>query len=242
MKKEKIIPFGLALSILLTSGCSIRNNNSNTYRDEAYYEETYDEPKVTEEIEETKTKDIYNMNNDFATVKSDTYLYDSDGNIISTIERYQKVFRISSNSTYAYVQTEDLSIGYVNLNELEILPDLFIEVDISDQTVKMYKDYEVILTTLTVTGKDSTPTRIGYFPISYKTYDTYLKGSDYCSHVYYWMPFDGGIGLHDASWRSEFGGDIYKDNGSHGCVNLPTESAKEIYETVDAGTMVLVHN
>ena len=127
-------------------------------------------------------------------------------------------------------------------DDLEILPNLFVEVDISDQTVKMYKDNEVILTTLTVTGKTSSPTRIGYFPISYKTYDTYLTGPGYNSHVYYWMPFDGGIGLHDASWRDTFGGDIYINNGSHGCVNLPHNAAKEIYENVDTGTMVLVHN
>ena len=37
-------------------------------------------------------------------------------------------------------------------------------------------------------------------------------------------------------------GDIYINNGSHGCVNLPHNAAKEIYENVDTGTMVLVHN
>ena len=36
------------------------------------------------------------------------------------------------------------------------------------------------------------------------------------------MPFDGGIGFHDASWRDEFGGDIYLTDGSHGCINHST--------------------
>ena len=56
------------------------------------------------------------------------------------------------------------------------------------------------------------------------------------------MPFNGGIGFHDASWRTEFGGTIYKTNGSHGCVNLPKEAAKQIFLNIDQGTMVRVHN
>ena len=49
----------------------------------------------------------------------------------------------------------------------------------------------------------------------------------------YWMPFNGGIGLHDASWRSKFGGEIYKNSGSHGCVNLPRSVAETIYNNID---------
>lgn len=239
MKKENILSLGLALTLILTSGCQIKNNNKNE-------EDVRETKEVIEEviptIEQTPTPDVFYQNNDFATVLKNTNLYDEYGNVIEVVERCQKVLRISSNSNVAFVQTESLQNGYIYNDDLEILPDLFVEVDISDQTVKMYKDNEVILTTLTVTGKTSSPTRIGYFPISYKTYDTYLTGPGYNSHVYYWIPFDGGIGLHDASWRDTFGGDIYINNGSHGCVNLPHNAAKEIYENVDTGTMVLVHN
>lgn len=55
------------------------------------------------------------------------------------------------------------------------------------------------------------------------------------------MPFDGGIGLHDATWRNKFGGNIYINKGSHGCVNLPYQTAEYIYENVKVGTKVLVH-
>ena len=44
------------------------------------------------------------------------------------------------------------------------------------------------------------------------------------------MPFNGGIGFHDASWRSKFGGTIYQYSGSHGCINLPVDKAKLLYE------------
>ena len=56
------------------------------------------------------------------------------------------------------------------------------------------------------------------------------------------MPFNGGIGLHDANWRKTFGGTIYKTNGSHGCVNLPPAVAKTIYENISAGDPVLCYH
>ena len=49
------------------------------------------------------------------------------------------------------------------------------------------------------------------------------------------MTFNGGIGIHDASWRSEFGGKIYKTGGSHGCINSPDYLAKAIFDNIEAG-------
>ncbi len=222
-------------------------------------DEEVTKPDTTEEVKapDTETTDPsieeepnpvnknYQTLNDFAYLKEDSSLYDNseqDKTEIEKIEKYQKVLRLSTDGNYDFVQTEDMKYGYIESTKLEALPDMFVEVDISDQTVELYKNNDIILTTLCVTGKDSTPTRIGYFPIKYKTYDTYLKGPGYNSHVYYWMPFDGGIGLHDAAWRSEFGGDIHFNGGSHGCVNMPHDAAKTIYENVSSGTKVLVHN
>ena len=65
------------------------------------------------------------------------------------------------------------------------------------------------------------------------------------SEVQYWMPFVGNlIGLHDASWQpsSVFSNaDAYKTYGSHGCVNLPTDKAAEIYGISQNGDPVIVH-
>ena len=55
------------------------------------------------------------------------------------------------------------------------------------------------------------------------------------------MPFYDGQGLHDASWRTAFGGNIYQTNGSHGCVNLPPAVAATIYENIDTGTPVILY-
>jgi hypothetical protein len=64
---------------------------------------------------------------------------------------------------------------------------------------------------------------------------------DYESYVDYWMPFYGGLGLHDATWRYDFGGNLYSDNGSHGCVNLPHQKAAELYNMTFVGEKVYIH-
>ncbi len=121
----------------------------------------------------------------------------------------------------------------------------YVTIDIENQTVKLYKSTngysECILETPCVTGNVSagngTPT--GYYEVAYKTINAHL--SMYDVDVSYWMPFNGDIGMHDADgWRSAYGGNIYKTDGSHGCVNLPKKAAKTIYENVEPGTPVIV--
>lgn len=125
------------------------------------------------------------------------------------------------------------------------LGDIFVEVDLTEQHVYLYKDGEIIKDSPCVTGKASDPDRItppGIFPITYTQKNATLKGANYSSFVHYWMPFNKGIGLHDATWRSSFGGNIYKNSGSHGCVNLPLSFAKLVFSVVQKGTCVIVHD
>ena len=49
-----------------------------------------------------------------------------------------------------------------------------------------------------------------------------------------------GEGFH-YSKRSQFGGDIYLTNGSHGCVNMRLEDVKVLDKHLKAGDHVLVH-
>ena len=86
----------------------------------------------------------------------------------------------------------------------------------------------------------STPA--GAYELTYKQRNATLKGKNYNTPVSYWLPFNGNIGMHDGYWRNEFGGDIYKKNGSHGCINLPPAIAKTIYENIEAGTPVLCYH
>ena len=121
--------------------------------------------------------------------------------------------------------------------------DSYIEIDLKEQMVYVYVKGKLQIKTPTVTGNlakgNDTPT--GVFPVNYKERDAILKGEDYASPVNYWIPFNKNIGLHDASWRSEFGGDIYENKGSNGCVNLPFNTAKTIFDLSYPGMPVIVH-
>ena len=64
--------------------------------------------------------------------------------------------------------------------------------------------------------------------------------NSYSSFVNYAMFYNAGEALHDASWRSSFGGDIYKTSGSHGCINLPLSAVQTFYSLTPTGTPVIV--
>lgn len=123
--------------------------------------------------------------------------------------------------------------------------DTYIEVSIAQQRMWCYVDGVCIVDTPVVTGTKGIADREtpsdGVWAIDAKMTDYNLVGEDYDSHVDYWLPFNGNVGVHDADWRSEFGGGIYKTNGSHGCVNTPYKAAKKIYENVSIGTPVIVY-
>ena len=124
----------------------------------------------------------------------------------------------------------------------EYVGDTYIEVCIAQQHMWVYKDGRQIASTNVVTGNYGdcdTPT--GYYEIYSKDTDTYLVGEDYVSYVDYWMAFYGGYGIHDSSWRSEYGGSIYKGDGSHGCVNTPLSAMATIYNNIPYDTPVIVY-
>ncbi len=112
--------------------------------------------------------------------------------------------------------------------------DFYIEVDMTSQRVYIIDQGEVVLESDCVTGNmvNGCTTPPGIFGLTYKTRNATLRGRDYVSYVKYWMPFNGNIGFHDASWRTLFGGDIYLTGGSHGCINLPTAFAAQLYDYV----------
>lgn len=208
------------------------------------FEETivFEEPIIEEYpvSEETMEPQIIKNKFGYLNKKSDVYL--NDGTSI-TLEKYQRVIIYDESSELYYIETFEQEDGYIAKKDITEVPDTFIEVDISSQTLNYYVDGELFLTTPVVTGKPSTPTHEGYFKINSKSRKVYLTGPTWRSYVEYWMPFDGGRGIHDASWRSknEFNEETYLRNGSHGCVNLPVDIAPTIYENVSTETRVLVH-
>ena len=119
----------------------------------------------------------------------------------------------------------------------------FIDVNLGDQRMWYVEDGKILLSSDVVTGNVSTghATSTGLYHVAYKQRDHLMV--KYNSFVHYWMPYNTavGIGFHDASWRSSFGGEIYRTNGSHGCINMPPAKAASLFSMISAGTAVYVH-
>ena len=119
----------------------------------------------------------------------------------------------------------------------------YVEINLTAQHLFYYKEGELILESDFVSGNAARgyDTPDGVYGITYKQRNATLVGETYETPVSYWMPFNRNIGMHDATWRSSFGGNIYKTNGSHGCINLPYSAAQELYSHVEKGTPVICY-
>lgn len=126
----------------------------------------------------------------------------------------------------------------------------YAEVDLTNQHMYFIQDGQVVLDSPVVTGNPNkgNATPQGTYTLTYKTRNATLRGQrkpdgtySYETPVAYWMPFNGGIGFHDATWQSSFGGSRYKSHGSHGCVNMPKDKAAQLYELIPEACPVVCH-
>ena len=119
----------------------------------------------------------------------------------------------------------------------------YCEVDLTNQMVYVYKNGQQVVSSPCVTGciakGHGTPT--GVYSIFSMDKNRYLNGDGYRSWVNFFVPFNGGIGFHDASWRSTFGGNIYLYSGSHGCINMPYAQVQKLFANVSMGEKVIVY-
>lgn len=126
----------------------------------------------------------------------------------------------------------------------------YVEISISEQRMWFYKNGTLLVDTPVVTGNpnngNGTPSG-GVWRLKDKASPSTLVGRnpdgsiEYETPVNYWMPFNGGVGIHDLTSRTSFGGDIYLYNGSHGCINTPLDNARTIYENIEVNTPVVVY-
>lgn len=171
------------------------------------------------------------------------------GTVALTVKYYGLQIDSSALANDIYIC---LTTGVSGMREAAYLPidratlpygGSYVEIDLTSQQLWVYKDGECVVSTPIVSGcvavGNRTPT--GVFSIYKKAEDCWLAGPTWRDHVDYWMPFYGAYGLHDASWRDEFGGEIYIHEGSHGCPNLPTEIAGQVYHNVSVGTPVIIY-
>lgn len=187
---------------------------------------------------------IYRSTNNKKWTKLRTFSYKKTSHVDKKLNskktyyyKMQAVYKGKYKNYYGnYTKTKKISLASKHKKT-------YIVVSIKKQKIWFYKKGKLILKSNVVTGrKGVTNTPKGTYRIRGKARSAYLVGDDYVSFVNYWMLIDSGsqIGLHDATWRSKFGGSIYKYNGSHGCINLPMSVAKKIYKKAPVGTKVIV--
>lgn len=136
---------------------------------------------------------------------------------------------------------------YFSRNGTDDLNGTYVEVNLSAQHMWYYLYGSLVVESDVVTGDVTKDlgTASGVFPLAFKESPSILRGGEgkerYETKVQYWMPFYEGQGLHDANWRSRFGGTIYRGDGSHGCVNLPTWVAEVLYNNIVPGTAIVLY-
>ncbi len=150
---------------------------------------------------------------------------------------------------------ETVALGVANTvtfktrtNNTVDLEGKYIEINLSRQHLWAYDNKQLVFDAPITSGATGAgfATVQGLFSIKAKQTNRNLNGYgigyDYNVFVNYWMPFSGNYGMHDASWRTSFGGQDYYYGGSHGCVNLPAAAAAWVYNFVNVGTPVWVHS
>lgn len=234
MNKKRLIAYTLAITSLL--GCN---------KEEKINETT--SPSISNIIEEKTIEPVKTEIAKYAFAICDIEIKDEYNNTIKTINKYDTLTVLNYSETKqgkAEVVLEDGTFAYIDYMLLEILPETYVEVDISKQKLYCYYNNELVLKADVVTGNPTigtTPgTNLGYTETNGKLYKTYLMNKTY---VDIFISFNqDGEGFHNAPWRQEFGGEIYKTNGSHGCVNMKYEDVVILDKyTNNTGTKVLIH-
>lgn len=203
---------------------------------------TVDEDEVAKFVQSlASTYNTYADVRDFVTSKGDTIRIGGGdyGWVISKSKEAEQI--LADLAGGEPVEREPVYEQTAVQSGTDDIGNTYIEIDYTNQHLWFYKEGELIVETDIVSGNisRSNGSPDGVFKIVYKERNATLVGEDYESAVDYFMPFAYNVGIHDASWRSSFGGDIYKTSGSHGCINVPSDIAKTLYETVDKGTPVI---
>lgn len=140
------------------------------------------------------------------------------------------------------IEREPKYISKAYVEGQDDIGDTYIEINITEQHLYFYKDGQIYMESDFVSGNMragmGTPQLFAY--VRNKAKNVTLRGPGYESFVYYWMGIWQGYGMHDATWRGKFGGEIYKTSGSHGCINLPLSFIKEFYEEVEVGMPLIM--
>lgn len=244
---ENITELEETIENIVESSCVVTLEETDAYQEEIIDPKT----ELINLIDSGDIKKVYYVTSD-TNLTIPSYLSDSGSEESVNLPRLECLEVYDQIDNICLVKTNE-HIGYVNTDSLEELLGTFVVVDISNQELKLYRDNEIVLTTPVVTGKPSSPSDQGIFEIYNISGPRYLIGPNYKTYVDVMMKYNGGEGLHDAQyhqhedgykhgWRdvSEFGGETYLTDGSHGCINMLHDDVMTVREHVEIGTKVLV--
>ena len=207
-------------------------------------EVTFDQSKVSEFIKILASKfNTVGINRKFKTTRGSEITVEGGDYGFKINKEKEKEDIIKTIKAGETVDREPIYSQKAISHEGNEIGNTYVEVSIGGQHLWFYKNGELITDGAVVTGNTSAGngTPAGVYFLLYKETNAILRGDNYATPVNYWMPFNGGIGMHDASWRSSFGGNIYSYSGSHGCVNCPYSLAQKIYNNIDSGTPVICY-
>lgn len=203
-----------------------------------------DEEKVADYVSELGTKyNTYGKSKQLATSYGTTitmsnchygWKIDAETEAAAIVDDIKGGEKVTRDLNYQYTAASHTGNDYGNS---------YVEINLTAQHLYLYKNGSLVIDSDFVSGNPSkgNATHTGVFGVTYTERNATLKGQNYATPVSFWMPFNGNEGMHDATWRSSFGGSIYKRNGSHGCVNLPYSVAQTVFENVSAGFPVFVY-
>ncbi len=208
---------------------------------------TVDEDKVMEYVKQLAYKyDTFGLAHDFTTSHGEKIRLERGGDYGWVMKKQETADQLVEYIREGKTGTvEPVYLYEGKSRDTNDIGGTYVEISIEEQRMWCYKDGQLIVDTPVVTGNPNkgweTPAGC-VWAIDAKKQNAVLTGEGYTQPVTYWLPFNGNVGIHDAdTWRSEYGGEIYKTSGSHGCVNTPTENARKIFEAVEIGTPVIVY-
>lgn len=116
-------------------------------------------------------------------------------------------------------------------------PDKSVDVDVTNQTVTLLENGKPIESFLCSTGAVPHETPLGDYTIYAKLPTTDMRGPGYFAPKVPWvMVFKGDFTMHGNYWATSFG-----RPSSHGCVGLPVDTAKHVYDWLPIGTPIHIH-
>jgi lipoprotein-anchoring transpeptidase ErfK/SrfK len=119
----------------------------------------------------------------------------------------------------------------------------YIDVSLSEQMLRLMVDGEVVFSSPVATGIAGAETPTGTFAVQYHMPKARFQGRLPDGRAYdipdvpWILAFSGDYTIHAAPWRNEFG-----QVGSNGCVTLPLDAARFVYDWAHDGMSIHIRN